>query len=67
MTEMSPLDLAVHITGGMLMTIMIMIMTVAIVILCNTTPQYKQWQDKDPDDLDDTSSTDGTYKPSHLS
>ena len=33
MTVMPPLGLAIHITGGMVMTIMIMIMTVAIVIL----------------------------------
>ena len=33
MTGMPPLGLAVHIMGGMVMTIMIMIMTVAIVVL----------------------------------
>ena len=33
----------------------------------NMTPQYKQRQDNDPDNLNDSSSTDGTYRPSHLS
>ena len=33
----------------------------------NMTLQYKWWQDNYPDDLDDSSSTDGTYRPSHLS
>ena len=33
MTGMPPLGLTVHITGGMVMTIMIMIMIVVIVIL----------------------------------
>jgi hypothetical protein len=33
----------------------------------NMTPQYKQWQDNDPDDLDDSSSTDGTHRPSRSS
>ena len=37
MTGMSPLGLAVHITGGMIMTTMIMIMTVAIVVLIRLT------------------------------
>ena len=27
----------------------------------NTTTQDKRWQDSDPDDLDDSSSMDGTY------
>ena len=33
----------------------------------NMTPQYKQRQDNDPDDLDDSLSTDGTYRPSRSS
>ena len=33
----------------------------------NTTPQYKQRQDNHPDDLDDSSSTDGPYRPSRSS
>ena len=33
----------------------------------NMTPQDKQWQDNDPDNLDDSSSADGTYRPSCLS
>ena len=33
----------------------------------NMTPQYKQWQDNDPDNPDDSSSTDGTYRPSRSS
>ena len=33
MTGMPPLGLAIHIMGGMVMTIMIMIMTIAIVVL----------------------------------
>jgi hypothetical protein len=30
----------------------------------NMTTQDKRWQDNDPDNLDDSSSTDGTYRPS---
>ena len=33
----------------------------------NTTPQYKRQQDNDPDNLNDSSSTDGTCRPSRSS
>ena len=33
----------------------------------NMTTQYKRWQDNNPDNPDDSSSMDGTYRPSSLS
>jgi hypothetical protein len=33
----------------------------------NMTTQDIKWQGNDPDNLDDSSSLDGTYRPSHLS
>ena len=46
--------------------IILMALEALMPTVCMTTQDIK-WQGNDPDNLDDSSSLDGTYRPSHLS